>query len=72
METYTDTEDEEMKAASLNLITHVEVERACQSDAKSLIPAIDSTKARGLSPKRSWPIPSMEAMTIMKMPKRWE
>jgi len=52
METYTDTEDEEMKAASLNLITHVEVERACQSDAKSLIPAIDSTKARGLSPKK--------------------
>lgn len=52
METYTDTEDKEAKAATLNLITHVEVERACQSDAKSLIPAIDSTKARGLCPKK--------------------
>lgn len=51
METYTETEDKENKAATLNLITHVEVEKACQSDAKALIPAIESTKARGLCPK---------------------
>jgi hypothetical protein len=52
METYTETEDEGSKAATLNLITHVEVEKACQSDAKALIPAIESTKSRGLCPKK--------------------
>lgn len=52
METYTETEDRESKAATLNLITHVEVEKACQSDAKALIPAIESTKARGLCPEQ--------------------
>jgi hypothetical protein len=52
METYTETEDKESKAETLNLITHVEVEKACQSDAKSLIPASESTKARGLCPKK--------------------
>ena len=52
METYTETEDKESKAETLNLITHVEVEKACQSDAQALIPAIESTKARGLCPKK--------------------
>jgi hypothetical protein len=52
METYTDTEDEETKDATLNLITHVEVEKACQSDSQALIPAIESTKSRGLCPKK--------------------
>jgi hypothetical protein len=52
METYTETEDKESKATILNLITHVEVEKACQSDAKALIPAIESTKARGLCPEQ--------------------
>ncbi|MFC1495770.1 transposase [Thermodesulfobacteriota bacterium] len=52
METYTETEDKESKAATLNLITHVGVEKACQSDAKSLIPAIESTKKRELCPKK--------------------
>jgi hypothetical protein len=52
METYTETEDKESKAATLNLITHVEVQRACQSDAKALIPAIESTKDRGLCPEQ--------------------
>jgi len=52
METYTETEDNKSKAATLNLITHVEVEKACQSDAKALIPAIESTKARRLCPKQ--------------------
>lgn len=52
METYTETEDKESKAATLNLITHVEVEKACRSDAKSLIPAIESTKDLGLCPKK--------------------
>ena len=51
METYTDTEDKQIKAKTLNLITHVEVEKACQSDAHAIKPAIESTKDRGLAPK---------------------
>jgi hypothetical protein len=51
METYTDTNDPEDKAQTLNLITHVEVERAHESDANALIPAIESAKKRELAPK---------------------
>ena len=51
METYTDTNDPEDKAKTLNLITHVEVERAHESDAHALIPAIESAKKRELAPK---------------------
>ena len=51
METYTDTEDKEVKSKTLNLITHVEVEKACDSDAQALLPAIESTKKRGLGPQ---------------------
>jgi hypothetical protein len=50
METYTDTDDKDQKAKTLNLITHVEVERAHQSDAKALIPAIESAQQRDLGP----------------------
>jgi hypothetical protein len=52
METYTETEDKARKAETLNLITHVEVEKACQGDVQSLIPAIESAKSRGLCPKK--------------------
>lgn len=52
METYTDTGDKELKAKTLNLITHVNVERAHQSDAKALIPAIESAQQRELGPKQ--------------------
>lgn len=51
METYTTTEDPEVKESTLNLITHVEVEPAHQSDANALIPAIESTKENDLAPK---------------------
>ena len=51
METYTDTDDPEDKAQTLNLITHVEVERAHQSDTNALIPAIESAQERELAPK---------------------
>jgi hypothetical protein len=51
METYTDTEEKESRSKTLNLITHVEVEKACQSDAHAIRPAIKSTKDRGLAPK---------------------
>ena len=50
METYTDTEDKEAKSKTLNLITHVEVEKASESDAQALLPAIESTQNRGLGP----------------------
>ena len=51
METYTDSEDKQLKSKTLNLITHVEVEKACDSDAQALIPAIESTQQRGLGPQ---------------------
>jgi hypothetical protein len=51
METYTDTEDKNEKAKTLNLVTHVEVESAHESDANALIPAIESTRKRDLAPK---------------------
>jgi hypothetical protein len=49
METY--CKDEDAKEKSLNLITHVEVEPAHESDANALIPAIESSKERGLAPE---------------------
>ena len=48
-ETFCD--DEEKKEESLNLITHVEVEPAHNSDANALIPAIESTEEQNLKPK---------------------
>lgn len=51
METYTDTNDPKEKSKRLNLITHVAVEKACESDANALIPAIELTQKRGLGPE---------------------
>ena len=48
METYCD--DEEEKAQSLNLITHVDVEPAHKSDANAIVPAIESVEKRDLKP----------------------
>jgi hypothetical protein len=49
METY--CKDEKVKEQTLNLITHIEVEPAHKSDANALIPAIESSKERGLTPE---------------------
>jgi len=49
METY--CKDKEIKEESLNLITHIEVEPAHESDANALIPAIESSKKRSLAPE---------------------
>jgi len=49
METY--CKDENTKQESLNLITHIEVEPAHESDVNALIPAIESSKERGLAPE---------------------
>jgi hypothetical protein len=51
METYCDSKDESIREKTLNLITHVEVESAHVSDVHALIPALESTKERGLAPE---------------------
>jgi len=72
METYTEKEETDDEPESdpdfvstclrathrqaLNLITHVEVQTACESDANALIPAIESTDERGLVPDESRPV----------------
>lgn len=48
METFTTTENSDEKKSTLNLITHVEVETACLSDAHALKPAIVSVKNKKL------------------------
>ena len=49
METFCDDEE---KKTTPNLITHVHVEPAHNSDANALIPAIESVKERGLMPEK--------------------
>ncbi len=51
METYCNSEDEQIRERTLNLITHVEVEPAHVSDAHALIPALESANERGLAPE---------------------
>lgn len=51
METYSKDEDPKSRKKDLNLITHVEVEPAHQSDAKAIIPAIESVSQSDLAPK---------------------
>jgi hypothetical protein len=50
METYCTHEDEQGTEKTLNLITHVEVQPACESDAHALLPALASSIERGLAP----------------------
>ncbi len=50
METFTRCEDQEEKEQTLNLITHVAVEKACEHDSDALIPAIEDTQKRDLGP----------------------
>lgn len=52
METYTQTEDKNLKTETLNLITHIDVEKASESDANALIPALESARRRGLGPEQ--------------------
>jgi hypothetical protein len=51
METYTEHPEDQKDAGGLNLITHVKVEKACQSDAKALVPAIEETQQKDLAPE---------------------
>jgi len=50
METFCD--DEDKKQDSLNLITHVHVEPAHNSDANALVPAIESAEEKDLKPRQ--------------------
>jgi hypothetical protein len=52
METYSDGEDEKTRDETPNLITHVEVEPANESDANALMPAIESAAERDLMPEQ--------------------
>ena len=49
METFCD--DQDQKEKSLNLITHVEVEPAHNSDANALVPAIEAVEEQNLKPQ---------------------
>jgi len=51
METYCDSEDPTVKAQTLNLITHVAVAPAFESDSRALLPALTDTQARKLGPQ---------------------
>jgi hypothetical protein len=51
METYSREGEEETSAPKLELITHVQVEPAHQSDAHALIPALESAAERDLAPQ---------------------
>ena len=51
METYSPEVPEEDAPPKLELITHVQVEPAHQSDAHALIPALEATAERNLAPK---------------------
>jgi hypothetical protein len=52
METYTPSDDDSQKAQSPNLITHVQVEKACRGDSHALMPAIEAVKEKNLAPKQ--------------------
>ncbi|MCP4622954.1 MAG: transposase [bacterium] len=51
METYTSTDDRDEKDQTLNLITSVEVEKACEHDSGALLPAIEAAQNQDLSPE---------------------
>jgi len=51
METYCDSEVPQVKAQTLNLITHVAVAPASESDSRALLPALEDTQARELGPQ---------------------
>lgn len=48
---YGDSPDEAIREKTLNLITHVEIEPAHLSDVHALVPALESTRDRGLIPE---------------------
>ncbi len=53
LETYSTEAEEENLTPKLELIMHVQVESADQSDAHALIPALEATAQRGLGPEQA-------------------
>jgi hypothetical protein len=51
METYSDTHGKDIKRKQLNVISHVDVEPAYAADANALMPAVESSRKRGLGPR---------------------
>lgn len=52
MEIFSRCEDAQEKQQQLNLITHVNVQTACEHDSHALAPAIADTKVRGVAPEK--------------------
>jgi len=52
METFSRSEDKKEKEETLDLITHVAAEKACEHDSKALMPAIEDTQKRELGPEK--------------------
>jgi len=52
METYCDSEDQAVKEKTLNLITHVQLEKASEHDSHAVIPAIEDATLRDCAPKQ--------------------
>ena len=52
METYSEHDGRQKDPAQLNLITHVDVEKACESDAQALLPAIEAALEKDLAPEQ--------------------
>ena len=52
METFSRCEDKDQKQKQLNLITHVNVQTACEHDSHALAPAIADTRVRGIGPEK--------------------
>jgi hypothetical protein len=52
METFSRSEDQQEKQQQLNLITHVNVQTACEHDGHALAPAIADTRVRGVGPEK--------------------
>lgn len=52
METFSRSEDKKEKEKTLDLITHVAAETACEHDSKALMPAILDTQKRELGPEK--------------------
>jgi len=51
METFCRVEDKKESEKTLDLITHVAAEKACEHDSKALMPAIEDTQKRELVPQ---------------------
>ena len=52
METYCDSEDPTVKEKTLNLITHVQLQKASDHDCHAVVAAIEEVTARGCAPKQ--------------------